>query len=112
MEDHVKVLFARIFKQSQKPEDCPKWIIDAYGLLSRRWSELLGNRECRRIEWPMLALVAELNQKLETRVAALEGKTEAKPVEAAPVAESPKEESKIDLRTKEGRAMKSQMVGV
>lgn len=116
MEDYLKVKFAKVLgtvasDQQPKPDDCPKWMADAYTRLCGFWSRLLGNRECNQRDYPLLTLFAETTNKLETRIAELESivKSSAKPAETKVADFVPTE--KLDQRTKEGRAQKAALVG-
>lgn len=74
-----------------------------YELVARHTHTLTSNTDPTRQSWGIIAAMADEIKRLEAKIDAL---TPKQPVEA-PEPEAPK----IDLRTKEGRAMKAQLVG-
>jgi hypothetical protein len=117
MDDMVKIRFARALIHKEKAEDLPKFYADFYDLVTRRCGELISQPGGPpKTEWPVIAASAEFFHRLDERVKALETAglaaaaglptaTTAGPTVHIDVAE------KIDLRTREGRALKMQAVG-
>lgn len=103
----LKKQIARQFG-TDKVEDIPPWCLKIWQLAGEWEYKMHSNGEgIDRKHWPVVGMLAELNKKYEDEIAALKERLAALEPKPEPEPESPK----VDLRTKEGRAMKAQLVG-
>lgn len=118
MDDMTKIRFARALIHKEKADDLPKFYADFYDLVTRRCGELISQPGGPpKTEWPVIAACAEFFHRLDERIKALEAKPEPESNGKVPTASIQPEsvhvdvqQAKVDLRTREGRAMK--MAGV
>lgn len=111
MDVHEKVNFAQALhrngdvKKRANPEAIPDGLVKLYDEAKElnNWLCRSGNIDSRTL-W-VIAKMADIYEKLQDVTLRLQA-AEAK------IDEEPEPETKIDLRTKEGRAMKAAMVGV
>jgi len=102
-----------------KPEVLPEHYQLLYDCMAKRWRAFLSNSDPKRDEWPLIAVMADELHQRDQRIAALEERLQRvecgasyRPLDRVST-ESVDNQLRIDMRTREGRALKqAQTVGV
>lgn len=104
MNDVPQGEWARRLCQTDKAADLAPHYKRFYELCARHTHTLTSNADPHRQVWGVIAAMADEIKRLEGLISALTPK--------ADVADEPESSTKVDMRTKEGRALKGQLVGV
>ena len=114
MFDGVQGMFVRAVGDGEDPKSIPKHYVDYYNeslLLFRKFGAHQGIGEINENFWPLICLMADMKQTVEDlrlKVERLEKRHDAEASDnLQPSNLQPSTSSRVDGRTKEGKAMKA-----